>query len=238
MAMIWICVPMFLFLFLRDKRYVLPFMMSLFIFGAGFFLQTKETIPEWVDTIIVVPKLFGPTNNKHALAQRVGHVCKQVIARYPSVEIIIFPEGSLYCKNLARNQSLAAHWSGEKLGKKVHIILGAFHQEGDALYNSLQWFYDGKFVQMHHKQHVLPITEQLPWWLSFSWFKNAYFSNISEIVPAYHEKKSFVISDTLSCNPFICSEFFCTNAVLQKNTGEIPLVVCIDSLIRSCVTQC
>ncbi len=229
MTILWISVPIFLFLAIQEKKYIPLLFLSLLPFISGFLINQKQHVPDWIDVIVHVPKLFGPTNNQRALILRVQKIIRQVIVKHPQVEVIIFPEGALYCKDLACKQSLTSEWSKKKVGKKVNVIIGTFHEEGDRLYNSLQWFYDGKLMGMHHKQHVLPITEQLPWWLSCEWYKDAYFSCISEITPAIGSKKLFTINNSLCCVPFICSEFFFKKGQISETKNISILLVCNDS---------
>lgn len=121
---------------------------------------------------------------------------KNAINKHKS--LIILPESSFaFALNL--NPSYKAELL--RLSQQISIIVGAFRQNGDKVYNSTYLFTDGKY-QTFDKLKLVPFGENLP--LFKTLIKEYFLPNMKEFSPA-KAKSTYLLNDQLIANA-ICYE--------------------------------
>jgi apolipoprotein N-acyltransferase len=173
--------------------------------------------------------MCGSEFNLTHMAHKAGKEFKTIIDKYPSAELIVMPESSYYCRHLSKNPDLANLWSQKHMGKKVHLVIGAFRWENGKHYNSLHWIYDGKVQAYFDKRHTMVLVEQMPAWFDIGPLRSLYFRTFPEITPSHQPRPLLTIFDDTPFVPYICSELFFNEKPDDSYTGVPILAISNDS---------
>lgn len=193
-------------------------------------------VPTWYTKIAAIPIAFAPQYNLTFLTTQVADVIKKHLAAFPDTKLFIMPESSFYCEQLAM-PTLSNLWGDKVVGKKVHVLAGAFRWKQDNYFNSMHWVYDGVLQKCFDKRHAMVLTERLPTILQFSFWQRIFFNNRSQITPSIKNKKYITIDDTCTFVPYICSELF-FNYYPDDDYGNTPIVaICNDQLLSGYVAR-
>lgn len=222
--------------------YALKFFV-LWIFAFFFMLfLVKHTVvqyipvPDWHTKIVAIPMAFAPTYNLTFLTTQVADIIQEHLFLHPKATLFIMPESSFYCEQLAM-PALSNLWGQKFVGKKIHVLAGAFRWKKDHYFNSMHWVYDGVLQKCFDKKHAMVLTERLPAILQSSFWQRIFFNNRSQITPSVKNKKCITIDDTLTLVPYICSELF-FNYYPDDTFGNTPIVaICNDQLLPKYVAH-
>jgi apolipoprotein N-acyltransferase len=106
-------------------------------------------------------------------------------------QIISMPEGS-FPYPLNQHPEIISMWTDNALHEKVHLLIGAYYQEGDQLYNCMYHIYQCRIMQIYRKKNLMPFTE------------NLFTSGTSTI----NNKNRFTLTPISEFTVAICSDFF------------------------------
>lgn len=232
LTVLLLMVPMSLTsLIIWKNRYALLFTVLAITPWVIMYYRPVTTIspPSWLARIFPLPITFSSEFNLTHMAQNAGKRFKAMIDRNPSTQLIVMPESSYYCRHLSKNPDLASLWSEEHMGKKIHLVLGAFRWENDKHYNSLHWIYDGKMQTYCDKRHTMVLVEQMPNWFNIAPVRSLYFSTFPEITPSKQPRPLLHIFDETPFVPYICSELFFNEWPDDSYSGVPILIISNDS---------
>ncbi|QQR54035.1 hypothetical protein IPH25_04255 [bacterium] len=211
----------------------------LFFWTHCFFLTNQKAveIPAYVEQIVALPKVFAPAYNLTFLMSSAADIMKAYTHVHPNTKLFIMPESSFYCEFLKKTE-LSMLWSEEYVGKKVHVLAGAFRWKGNDYYNSVHWIYNGVVQKCFDKRHTMVMTERLPRGLQKSrLFQNIFFSKQSQIAESQKPKTPLKFNETVSFIPYICSELF-FNTRPDDAYPDYPIIaVCNDRLLAPYVSR-
>jgi apolipoprotein N-acyltransferase len=211
-------------------------LLLLFIWRYDFIQMQDTVIPFWHAKIVTLPIAFVPKYNLTFLASSVSDILKTYVKNHQDVEVVIMPESSFYCEVLSM-PALSSLWGEKVVGKKVHVLVGAFRWQHHDYFNSMHWVYDGKLQNCFDKKHAMVLTERLPTILQNSFWQKIFFSRQPQITPSKKEKELIRIDDSWSLVPYICSELF-FNYFPDDTYHEVPIVaICNDRLLAPYVTR-
>lgn len=213
-------------LLLLSGRWQAILLVSVSFFLSGLSVKQGDA-PHWVKRVAVIPKIIVFLDPLTA-SLHVRQLIRTVLKDDPDVDIVVFPEGSFYCSTLCLSQKALGKLSEKHLGKKVHILLGAFHQTDGKLYNTLIHVHNGILNDVFHKRQCLPLTEQIPAYLAYDPIKQAYFNGVASISPSNNQREAFLLSGSLKVVPYICSEIFCNAHPDDKEGTETIVSICND----------
>ncbi|RTL07455.1 hypothetical protein EKK58_01755 [Candidatus Dependentiae bacterium] len=193
-------------------------------------------IPHWHTKIAAIPMAFAPQYNLTFLTMQVADVIKKHLVTFPEDTLFIMPESSFYCEQLAM-PTLSNLWGHKVIGKKIHVLAGAFRWKKDYYFNSMHWVYDGVLQKCFDKRHAMVLTERLPDIIQSSFWQHIFFHNRSQITPSIKNKKYITIDDEFTLVPYICSELF-FNYYPDDAFADMPIVaVCNDQLLAAYVAR-
>lgn len=196
------------------------------------FSGKSQSQPKFLHEMAYIPESFyNPSNNKKTFDE-VSQKIKNLLEKYPLVNIVLLPESALYLCNLKEESQPIKKFCRDSLAKKIHIITGAFRQTKQKKYNTVYWIYDGQIKAWHDKKHSMLLTENLPNWAKSKWMNSAFFKDRPYIDPSSKPRKTFELSNNLKLIPYICSEiFFQDKPDIEEKDQKIVLSFCNDTWI-------
>jgi len=184
--------------------------------------------PAWLDRIVHMPRCFscGPSTLKRA--RTIAYEARQLMERFSDADVIIMPESAVVDADLFSCDECVTLLSVHHIKKAVHIIAGSFAYDEQRYYrNACYWVYDGHVCQRHDKRHTMPLTERIPSLCDYSFIRDFYFAQASQVAASARDRKPFIIGDTCVLMPYICSELF-FNTWPESDNTRYPIVVIVN----------
>ncbi len=179
--------------------------------------------PQWLDYIVTLPALFPSSTNLTNMMNLASTQFKKILIQKPQTKLIIMPESSFYCNELASSPKLCSLWDKNHLGHSINIVVGAFRRENSKFFNTLYWIANGKINSYFDKRHAMLLTERIPSWFNFSTIRNLYFKKDPETTISYNLRPKLPILKKVSFVPYICSELF-FNEYPDDNYFDSPII--------------
>ncbi len=213
---------LFLLLYTKNKRWLITFLLAVIPWIISPLLFKKKKPPSWINTIAYLPVIFTKGTSTPAMIDGAAYDIKKILFYKPHTTIIIMPESSFYSDDLCNHTQALHAWSKEQLGKKIHIFIGAFRKTKHNYYNCLYWIYNGKLKNYCDKHHAIPLIEKLPSWFAWSWLKNTYFCEYTQLTLSHKTRPFFNLRNCMVI-PYICSELYFNQSLDDQHTN-IPIL--------------
>jgi len=229
LTLLLLLIPATLFLFLYTKKLIWFFtlLLACLPWAISPLLFNKQKAPVWANTIAHLPIVLPKGSSTQAMIDGATHDIKKILLYKPNTNIIVLPESSFYSDDLHKQKNALHAWSAEQLGKKIHIIVGAFRKTKKNYYNCLYWIYNGKLKGYCDKRHTMPLIEKLPNWFAWNWLKNTYFNGHNQLSNAHTQRPQFNLSDC-TVIPYICSELYFNQLPDDQYSGNPILLASND----------
>lgn len=189
-----------------------------------FYSSTYVDKPSWISHIISFPKFVDCTIQPNMCAQTLAEEIRQLLIRFPEVEIILMPESCLLDGAIVA--TYAYYFSQQYVGKPIHILLGSFYEDKENYYNVCYWLYDGVIQARYNKRHTMPLTERIPFLFHYQCIKNLYFAGTTQVTRSENKKAYFQCLKNSTWVPYICSELFFNT--WPEDTTHNPLIVLVN----------
>lgn len=167
----------------------------------------RKNPPAWVDRVAAIHKKFVSVPTPMDAAQEIQKDIKKILSRYPQVEVVLFPESSLYKLNLDTSRELATYWNSTELGKPLSLVIGASKWEEATNRNTLYWVYDGIVQGSFNKRHAMAVTETIGWY-RIPFLKKLFHEDNDLVQASTNPRMPFPLLPEVSFIPYICSELF------------------------------
>jgi apolipoprotein N-acyltransferase len=148
---------------------------------------------------------------------------EEIIHKNPDKKLFITPESALYNPDSIPLLKEHSYFTTPD----TTVIVGSFSPTGDTFYNTLFCIQQGAVAHLHHKQHTVALVEGLPSWCSFTWLMKLHGGSPS-IARGPRVNDTWRISDTLSLDPYTCSELFCSRAPRDNASPESTILICCN----------
>ncbi len=165
--------------------------------------------------VLKFKKELGLTDAEYAsdsdlILQKYNLMTKQVLEKYPNIDIIVWPETAFPGYYVERNKKMRAHLDFVKELGKPFFIGGYYYEpfkDGGKYYNSAILISNDTDIQYYHKHVLLPFGEFMP--------LGSIFPKLKELVPAVGDfgsgtgpmlLKSSVAGLEINFAPNICYE--------------------------------
>jgi apolipoprotein N-acyltransferase len=157
--------------------------------------------------IITLP-LSLCTHNPQSCAEILINKINKILKKQPKTELIVLPESAINCDDQQWIKLVAQQIN-------VPLIVGTFTQDQQR-YNSAL-FIKNKTIKWYHKQQLLPFVEQ------DSWIASLFHHRHKPLTNHHNQRPIFIINNTLSLTPYICSELFFASQIPITTTPIIAL---------------
>jgi apolipoprotein N-acyltransferase len=197
----------------------------------SFYLVSNKDLPypahDHFEHLAILP-ILCKTDNPRLLAHMLyTHYTKH--PNYTDITYLLLPESALIVSSPEILKEAIAHFYTYAHTTHIHLICGTLISNDSYTFNSCYWAHNGTVQERYHKQHAVPLIEQLPRWLKHLVSYQTLFPQDQEmVIPPDHPRPSFSLSNTLVMIPYICSEFFCTYTAGSKSDNIITLALCND----------
>jgi hypothetical protein len=180
-----------------------------------------EMKPVFVQQLSMIKSQFFERDHVRAICHIMSHVedsCRQ----NPAAACILFPESSIYAENAFPERGACTYqkdWS-----YTGNMVIGGFRRCGTRLHNTIWFISAAQVIDYFDKQHVVPITEYIPWWAGWLDIGRQFFAHISEISPSLDKQRPlWEITTGLHVVPYICSELFLAHRP-RDAYGTLPIL--------------
>lgn len=115
------------------------------------------------------------------------------------------------------------------------LLVGSFYEHEQGVDNSYYYFIDGALSAIIIKQHLMPLTEMMPWWCDCEIARALFLKNSRSSRPFDNNKKMNRECCALGNDivyPLICSEIFCTDALKKIPHNAHALMLVNDSWFK------
>jgi apolipoprotein N-acyltransferase len=173
----------------------------------GVSAPARKTPPAWLDRIAAIHKKFVSVPTPMHAAEEIQKDVIRILQSYPHVEVVLFPESSLYKLNLDTSRELATYWNHKAIGKPISLLIGAIKWEEAINRNTIYWVYDGTVKESFNKRHAMAVTEAIGWY-RIPFLKRLFHENHELVEASTNPRVPFPLLPDVSFIPYICSELF------------------------------
>ncbi len=224
-ALLTLC---FFFISLVQRGILLVCALAPWVFSCSTPHATASTAPAWLSRIAYLPGRFYYPSDLTPMGCIIAQYSAALIKKYPALDVILLPEGSISPCNLIEVPELAAFWDNKSLGKPISLIIGGTRWDGTLRFNTLYWVYNGAIKTWFDKRHGMLLTERLaPAW-DCTFFRTLYFQDSAPLTLSTQSRPSWEILPDLFVVPYICSEIFFNEQQDDTYTNMPILALCND----------
>lgn len=218
----------------HNKRCIVLAIACVLIWIAGACLVSSESLPDFLDHIMVLDRRYSATNNLDIALRLLQSDIRDVQSTHPQVQLIIMPESALSVGMIDEIYSGSIYCS-------CALLAGGYRMVDTSSYNTVVYAVHA-YAALFSKRLLVPIVERIPYCLSYTWLQSLFFKH-SPILSESNNKRWVCTGNPCTFVPYICSELFLSSDPDDEHPDDVIIACvndtwCVWEYVRQCMQLC